>query len=58
MFNYDRFNQKVFDNYQNYDNHNFHKETKPVEKEFTINKNSLENNYYKNSSDYKAVFYF
>jgi len=55
MFNYDKFNKKIFDQYQNYDNYNFHKQTKPIEKYFAINKNQLENVFYKDASEYKAV---
>lgn len=55
VFDYDKFNQKIFEQYQNYDNYNFNKLTKPVEKEYAINKNSLENIHYKDSSEYKKV---
>lgn len=55
MFNYDKFNKKIFDQYQNYDSYNFHKETKPIEKDFAINKKPLENIFNKDSSEYKEV---
>ena len=57
-FNYSKFNKKVFDHYQNYESYNFHKQTKPIEKDFAVNKNPLENIYNKDASDYKAVINF
>ncbi len=57
MFDYEKFTNKDFDKYQNYDPYNFNRQTRLVEKDYTINVNSLENNYFKDSSEYKAVFF-
>ena len=55
MFNYDKFNKKNFDQYQNYEYYNFNKETKPIEKDFTTNKNSLDKIHNQDATEYKAV---
>jgi len=55
-FNYDKYNKKAFDQYQNYESYNFNQQTKPIEKGFVVNKSPLENIYFKDASEYKAVF--